>query len=66
LFHKRQCGTHDIAMMDVRADGLGCVEPETVNEIEVLGLEGRSVGAEVVCGGAAALMMNDEPGIDAP
>ena len=65
LFHKRQCGAHDIAMMHVRADGLGCVEPETVNEIEVLGLEGRRVRAEVIRGGAAARMMNDEPDVDA-
>ena len=65
LFHMGQCRSHDVAMVHVRADGLGGVEPEPVNEIEVFGLEGGRVRAEVIRGGAAARMVDDEADVDA-
>ena len=46
LFHMGQCGAHHVAVMHVRADGLGGVEPEPVNDVEILGLEGRRVRAQ--------------------
>ena len=36
LFHGAQCGTHDITMMHMRADGPGGVEPHPVNDRSLL------------------------------
>ena len=63
FFHMFQGGPHDIAVMHVRPDGAGDIEPEPVNLIEVPGLELGRVRAELIRGHAAARMVDDEPQI---
>ena len=54
-------GADNITVMNVRANGTGCVEPERVNQIEIAGVQCRCVRAELIGGGRAARMVNDEP-----
>jgi hypothetical protein len=60
LFHLFQCGAHDVVVMDVRADGLRGIEPQSMNEIEITRRERRRMGADVIRVGAPAVMMDDE------
>src|SRR5207253_1191302 len=61
FFHKFEGRSHDVVMMNVRPDGPDGVEPERMNELQVLGRERRRVRAQVVARGAAAAVMDDEP-----
>ena len=64
LFHLRERCPDDVVMMHVRADGLGRVEPDAMNEIEIAGRERRRMRAEVIGVGAAAAVMDDEPDVE--
>ena len=64
LFHMRQRGAHDVVVVHVRTDGPDDVEPEPVNVFEVFGRERGRVRAEVIGGGAAARVMDDQPDVD--
>ena len=60
LFHLGECGPDDVVVVDVRPDGLGGIEPQAMNQIEIAGGERRRVRADVIRVGAAAVMVDDE------
>ena len=63
LFHLRKRCPDDVVMMDVRADGLGRIQPDAMDEVEIGGRERRRMGADVVRIGASAAMMDDQPDV---
>ncbi len=64
LFHLRKRCPDDVVVVHVRPDGLGRVEPDAVNQIEIAGRERRRVSAEMIGVGAAAAVMDDEPDVE--
>ncbi len=64
LFHLGERCSDDIVVVHVRADGLGRVEPDTMNEIEIAGRERRRMGAEMIGVGAAAAVVDDESNVE--
>ena len=63
LFHLRKRCPDDVVMMDVRANGLGRIQPDAMDEVEIGGGERRRMGADVVRVGTSAAMMDDEPDV---
>ena len=64
LFHLSEGCSDDIVVVHVWADGLGRLEPDAMNEVEIAGRERRRMGAEMIGVGAAAAMMDDESDVE--
>ncbi len=65
VFHKYQRRAHHIVMVHARTNGPDDVEPEPVDVFEVLGAESGRVRAQVIRGGGAARVIDDEADVDA-
>ena len=65
VFHKYQRRAHHIVVVHARTNGPDDVEPEPVDVFEVFGAERGRVRAQVIRGGGAAGVIDDQADVDA-
>ena len=61
ISHLRQRCSNDIVMVNVRAQRFCRIEPQGMNEIEIAGVQGWRVRADMKRFAAPALVNDDEP-----
>src|SRR5439155_14647886 len=64
FLHMNKRCADDVVMVNVRTNGSHDVEPEGVDQLQIVAVERWRVSAKMVNGRAAAAVMDDEPDVE--